>query len=117
VELRAYTRQQARRRCSSIVLVLTGLTLSTAVLGILPALRLAWIFTALTGILLLAIVGLIAYAREIEAQQERWMTPSTWADERETFDDPYSYPGAATAGLPGAWDDEDDFPQQAVAGS
>ena len=29
--------------------------------------RLAWVFTGLTGLAALALVGLIAYAREIEA--------------------------------------------------
>lgn len=125
-ELQAYRRQEARRRCSNILLVLTGLTISTAVLGVLPALRPAWILTALTGLAVLGIIGLVAYAREIEAQRER----------RHDADDPYpgtpvsdvayhsypgaydddSYPGAAESGYPGAWDDQDDVPRRAAAG-
>jgi hypothetical protein len=133
-DLQDYRRQQARRRCSSILLVLTGLTLSTALLGALPALRPAWIMTALTGVLLLGIVALMAYARQIDAQNRRSSLPVR-ADEGEavdTYDTHESYAayesfdsyegydfrrGAAESGFPGAWDDEDDFPQQAMAGS
>lgn len=110
-ELHAYRRQQARRRCSSMLLALTGLTVSTALLGMLPALRLAWIFTGLTGAVLLGMVGLIAYARELQAQQRRWAAPQIWVDDQGD-----AFVGAAEAGFPGAWDDEEDIPRHAAAG-
>jgi hypothetical protein len=119
VELQAHRRRQARRRCSSILLVLTGLTVTTGILGMLPALHLAWIFTALCAIALVALVGLIAYARELRAQGMRWAPSRVGAEERdelEELEEYGAYLGAAESGYPGAWDDEDDFPRQAVAG-
>lgn len=111
-ELQAHRRQLARRRRSSILLVLTGLTFTTAILGTLPALRLAWVFTALSGLALLAVVGLIAYAREIEGLGERRSTRPARTGGIQAFD---TIPDA-TAGYPGAWDEEDDYPRQAAAG-
>jgi hypothetical protein len=111
-ELQGHRRQQARRRRANILLVLTGLTLTTAILGTLPALRLAWIFTVLTGLALLAVVGLIAYARELQAQGERRTMRPAWhgIEEFEAAPDP------ALSGYPGAWDEEDDYPRQTATG-
>ena len=75
-------------------------------------------------------VGLIAYARELQAQATRWAPSPVGADGREEFEElgeleayegygaSGTYLGAAESGYPGAWDedDEDDFPRQAVAG-
>jgi hypothetical protein len=130
VEVQAYRRQQARRRCSSILLVLAGLTVTTGILGMLPGLAMAWVFTALCAIALVAMVGLIAYARELQAQATRWAPSPVGADGREELEELQAYEGyegygasgtylgAAESGYPGAWDevDEDDFPRQAVAG-
>jgi hypothetical protein len=120
VELQAYRRQQARRRCSSILLVLTGLTVTSGILGMLPGLHLAWVFTSLCAIALVAMVGLIAYAREFQAQGTRWAPSPVGAEERDERDEREAYGahlGAAESGYPGAWDDEDDLlPRQAVAG-
>ena len=127
VELQAYRRQQARRRCSSILLVLAGLTVTTGILGMLPTLHLAWVLTALCAVALVAMVALIAYARELQGQATRWAPSPLDADRREEFEEleeyesygaPGAYLGAAESGYPGAWDedDEDDFPRQAVAG-
>jgi hypothetical protein len=129
-ELQAYRRQQARRRRSSILLVLAGLTITTGILGMLPALHLAWVLTALSAIALVAMVGLIAYASELQAQAPRLARSPLGAgggEEREAVEayEEYEgygasgvYLGAAESGYPGAWDedDEDDFPRQAVAG-
>ncbi len=111
-ELQAYRRHEARRRCTTMVRVLTGLTISTALLGILPSLRMAWVFSALTGVVLVAMVGLIAYARELEAQRGSRRPPPQWAVESEPAD---PHEGTAQAGYPGAWDDED-LPRQAAGG-
>jgi hypothetical protein len=112
-QLQGHRRQQARRRRSTILLMLTALTFTTAVLGTLPALRLAWVFTALTGLALLGVVGLIAYAREIGAQGARRGLRPAWTDGVESF---APVPDAAGAGYPGAWDEDDDYPQQAMGG-
>ena len=72
----AYRRQQARQRCTVVLRFLTVAAISTGLLGVLPSLRLAWIFTALTGLAALALVGLIAYAREVEGQRRPRPTSS-----------------------------------------
>jgi hypothetical protein len=101
-ELVAYRRHQARQRCTLVLRVLTAVAIGTGILGVVPSLRPAWIVTALTGIGALALVGLIAYAREVEGQRRvrprRLTTP--YGDERTTFS------GSAQAGHPGAWDEE-----------
>ena len=79
------------------------------------------LITGLTGALLLAMVGLIAYAREFQSQPERWATtPSpSWGDGGTYADDDesgWSYRAAAEAGYPGAWDEEDDYPRHAATG-
>jgi len=115
--LAAYRRQRGRRRCTLVLRLLTAAAISSGLLGMLPSLRLAWIFTAFTGIAALALVALIAHARELEGQRRhRTRAPVHYADER----DPYI--GPAQAGLPGAWDDEweeesdEDTPQRRAAG-
>jgi hypothetical protein len=115
-QLQGHRRQQARRRRSSLLLVLTGLTFTTAILGTLPALRLAWVFTVLTGLALLGVVGLIAYARQIEGQTVRFASPA-WAGQGGEMDGRDSYLDAAASGYPGAWDEDDDYPRQAAGGS
>ena len=104
VEVPAFHREQARRRCTTLLRCLTGVAISTALIGLFPAMHLAWVFTGLTGLAALGLVGLMAYAKEIEAEQARRRfrraaaTPVALA----------SAGGAATAGHPGAWDDGDD---------
>ena len=121
-ELAAYRRVQARQRCTTLLRVLMGITLVTAGMGVVPSLRLAWIFTGVSGLLALGVMGLIAYAREIEAQQEHRQRRLAQAGyEREdavVIVDDSDYPdyGAAEAGHPGAWDDEEVVPRHAAAG-
>ena len=69
--LPAYRREQARRRCTTFLRCLCGVAISTGLIGIFPGMHLAWIFTGLSGLAALGLVGLMAYAREIEAQQAR----------------------------------------------
>jgi len=116
-ELAAYRRQQARQRCTFVLRVLVGAAITTGILGALPALRLAWIFTGIAGIGALALAGLIAYAREVEGQRRqsrpRPLDSRQWDDatpEVTTFDDDGSdvVRGAAQAGFPGAWDEVED---------
>ena len=48
---------------------LCGVAVSTGLIGMLPGMHLAWIFTGLAGLAALGLVGLMAYARELEAEQ------------------------------------------------
>lgn len=99
--LAAYQREVARRRCTTVLQVLAVLAIGTGILGIVPSLRLAWIFSGITGMAALGLVGLIAYAREIEVQRRVHARP------------PSPRPGSrvagastsARAGYPGAWDE------------
>jgi hypothetical protein len=112
--LAEHRRQQARQRCSLLLRCLVGLAISTGLIGMFPALHLAWIFTGLTGIAALALFGLIGYAREVEAERERRRRRSGSYDEA-AYEEWDSY-GAAEAGYPGAWDEEDEFlPRRAAA--
>ena len=89
-------------------LLLVG-TAITALLGMLPALRMAWIFTALTGAAAVALIGLIAYAREVEGQRR----PRPMARLAHLDLDPFTT--FARSGHPGAWDEDDDTPPRRVA--
>jgi hypothetical protein len=67
-DLPAYRRELARRRCMVVLRCLCGVAISTGIIGIWPGLHLAWIFTALSGLAALGLVGLMAYAKELETQ-------------------------------------------------
>jgi hypothetical protein len=116
-ELAAYRRQQARQRCTFMLRLLAAAAISTGILGALPALRLAWVFTGLTGIAAFALVGLIAYAREVEGQRQQ-RQPRRHA-QMVARDDRYgpSTPSisAAQSGFPGAWDEESGPEERQVA--
>ena len=101
-DLSVYRRDQARRRCTMLLRCLVGVAISTGLIGMFPGMHLAWIFTALSGVAALALVGLIGYARELEAQQRSRRTRAARAEIAAQGVDP------ASAGYPGAWD-EDDF--------
>ena len=112
-ELAAYRRQQARRRCTFVLRLLVGVAITTGILGVLPAFRLAWIFTGITGIAALALAGLIAYAREVEGQRRQSRPgPSNYGGREGTVvdeDRAAVFSGAAQAGFPGAWDEDEDI--------
>ncbi len=97
VDVARFRREQARNRCTVLLRCLSVAAISTGLIGILPGLHLAWIFTALSGVAALALVGLIGYAKELEAQKEQQRARRAQA---RRFADP------AAAGHPGAWDDE-----------
>jgi hypothetical protein len=114
-ELSAYRRQQARQRCTFVLRLLGAAAISTGILGVLPNLRLAWVFTGITGVAALALAGLIAYAREVEGR--RLHSRTRRVDHVPTFDDdgPGLLSRPAQSGLPGAWDEEDyggEFPPE-----
>jgi hypothetical protein len=96
-DLGQFRREQARNRCTVLLRCLGGVAISTGLIGILPGMHLAWIFTALSGVAALALVGLIAYAKDLEVQLERQRARRA---ESRRFVDP------AAAGHPGAWDDD-----------
>jgi hypothetical protein len=119
--LAAYRRQQARQRCTAVLRLLTAAAISTGILGFVPSLRLAWVFTGLTGLAALGLIGLIAHARDVEGQRRpRPGARAAYRDDHsrdEQFDDEHPYHRAARAGLPGAWDEEDEAPlRRASAG-
>jgi hypothetical protein len=116
IELAAYRRQQARARCTMLLRGLTAMVLVTGVIGAIPGLHLAWAFTGVFGLSALGLVGLIGYARELEAERRRrsrYASTPYWDD----VDVDYA-PMPASAGYPGAWDLEDEeyeMPRQAAA--
>ena len=105
-DLRTLRREEARRRCTVLLRCLIGVAVSTGLIGLWPGMHLAWVFTGLTGFAALALVGLMAYAKEVEAEQRlrgarrRPYRRDVVADAEETSFDP------ASAGYPGAWDEE-----------
>jgi hypothetical protein len=109
-DLSHHRRQEARRRCDMLLRCLCGVAISTGIIGLWPGMHLAWIFTGLAGLAALALVGLIAYARELEEQKRSRGSRRGERVEAERHVDP------ASAGYPGAWDDEDDYemPQAAA---
>ncbi len=70
-DLQAFRRDQARRRCTMLLRCLCGVAISTGIIGMWPGMHLAWVFTCLAGVAALGLVGLIAYARELEGEQRR----------------------------------------------
>ena len=104
VDLREFRREQARRRCTMLLRCLGGVAISTGLIGVFPGMHLAWVFTGLSGVAALGLVGLMAYAKELEAEQRRRR------DRIEVGRGPHGGVGAldpAMAGYPGAWDDDD----------
>jgi hypothetical protein len=96
-----FRREQARRRCTMLLRCLGGIAISTGLIGLFPGMHLAWVFTGLSGLAALGLVGLMAYAKELEAQQFRRRS------RHEVLDPAPRTDGSATAGYPGAWDDDD----------
>jgi hypothetical protein len=111
VDLRALRRDEARRRCSMLLRCLGGIAVTTGIIGLWPGMHLAWIFTGLTGLTALGLVALMAYANELQEQQRMRRSRS-----RGPASDAGGHVDPATAGFPGAWDDDEAFeaPQAAA---
>jgi hypothetical protein len=110
VDVRLLRRDQARRRFGVILRCLGGVAVSTFVIGLWPGTHLAWIFTALTGLPALALLGLMAYANEVKEERRR---RGSWRSEQVV--DAAGYIDPATAGYPGAWDDDEPFEEPRAA--
>ncbi len=106
-DLPAFRREQARRRCTMLLRCLCGVAVSTGIIGMWPGMHLAWVFTGLAGLAALGLVGLIAYAKEIEAERQR----RQWRQEQLPAPDGGGAAHLATAGHPGAWDEDFEEPQ------
>jgi hypothetical protein len=108
-DLRALRRDEARRRFTLLLRCLGAVAVSTLIIGLFPGMHLAWVFTALSGLPALALVGLMAYAKEVEAQQRthhharRPVASHRDGASEEQGEDAFD---RATAGYPGAWDNE-----------
>jgi hypothetical protein len=101
VALPAFRREQARRRCTTLLRCLAGVAISTGLIGLFPGMHLAWVITGLSGLAALGLVGLMAYAKELEAEQTRRRS------RQEVFHSAQQTDQTAMAGYPGAWDDDD----------
>ena len=112
-DLTAFRREQARRRCTTLLRWLCGIAISTGLIGVFPSMHVAWIFTALSGLTALGLVGLMAYAKELEAEQRRRRARVG----RMAADTPTVHQRAdpAASGFPGAWDDADDVEARVAA--
>jgi hypothetical protein len=108
-DLPSFRREEARRRCTTLLRCLSGVAVSTGLIGMFPGLHLAWVFTGLAGVAALALVGLMAYAKEIEAEQVRRRSRGEAGRMASQFGfEPVMSAGLdeAVAGFPGAWDDD-----------
>lgn len=106
MELAMHKREEARRRCTLLLRLLTATAISTAIIGAMPSFRLVWIVAGLSGVAALALLGLMGYARELEAQRDRRVAAQGVTYDGgydEYYEDDYQ---TAQAGFPGAWDDE-----------
>ena len=100
VAMPAFRRDQARRRCTMLLRCLGGVAISTGLIGLLPGMHLAWVITALSGLATVGLIGLMAYAKEIEAEKARRRS-------RQEVHVGQRADQTAMAGYPGAWDDDD----------
>jgi hypothetical protein len=106
-DLSQFRREQARNRCTVLLRCLTGIAVSTGLIGIFPGMHLAWIFTALSGVAALALVGLIGYAKELQVQQER---------QRARRAEARRFADAAALDPGGEWDDGHYQPRRVAEG-
>jgi hypothetical protein len=97
----SFRREQARRRCTVLLRCLAGVAIATGLIGLFPGMHLALVFTGLSGLAALGVVGLMAYAKELEAEQARRRSRRDVVAAGPPVED------LATTGYPGAWDDDD----------
>jgi len=112
VELAAHRREQARRRCTLSLRLLTAATITSGIVGMLPSARMVWVATGIFGLALLGLIALMGYAREVEALHRR--SGSAYGVGMANPFDPGMPLRPAVAGYPGAWDDELDLTPRAA---
>ena len=100
-------RDDAARHC---FVAWGGVVISTGLIGLFPGMHLAWVFTGLSG------VGSVR-ARRPDGLRQRALGRAGPAapSRREVRSGAPQAEGLATAGYPGAWDDDDFEVPQAVA--
>jgi uncharacterized membrane protein YuzA (DUF378 family) len=106
--LPAYRRELARRRCTVLLAGLAGVALITGLMGTAPGMQLAWIFTGLSGLAALGLVGLMAYAKAVETEL-RLRRARAWTREREDFsvpDERFADGAHDQGAYQGTWHDE-----------
>ena len=115
MELAHHRREEARRRCTLLLRLLTATAVSTAIIGAMHSFRLVWIVTVLSGVAALGLLGLMGYARELEVKRDRRMAEQPRYEgsldgyygedyyQEAYYEEPYA---TAQSGFPGAWDDE-----------
>lgn len=110
-----YARRQVLKRRRDIFLALIGTFFLTALLGVVPSLRLLWAVTVISGLALGGYIALMNYARRLrlERREEEWRRAtrarSGSADRDRVI---------ARSGPNGGWFEEDGYaePQYALAG-
>ena len=110
-DLRVFRREEARRRFTTLLRLLGGIALTTAIIGLWPGMHLAWVFTGLTGLAALGLIGLMAYAKEVEAEQRMSRRRRASVDHADSG----SFVDPASAGYAGGSDEEfDEMPRVAA---
>lgn len=106
VDPSVYRHEEARRRCTLLTRLLCAVAVSTLLIGMWPRLHLVWVLTAVAGLAALGLVGLMAYAKELQAQQRRRARlRRTLARARNA---------AAAAAPSETWEDDDTMPTAAA---
>jgi hypothetical protein len=98
-QLPAYRRELARRRCMILLWGLCGVAILTGLIGMWPRLHVVWVVTALSGLAALGLVGLMAYARELETEMR---IRRARAASRAISDEPHD---PLVGEVAGKWDD------------
>jgi uncharacterized membrane protein YuzA (DUF378 family) len=102
--LPAYRRELARRRCTVLLAGLTGVAIITGFMGTAPGMQVAWVFTGLSGLVALGLVGLMSFAKAVETEL-RLRRARAWTREREAFSEPHERFGDGARDR-GTWNDD-----------
>ena len=109
-ELPSLRREQARRRCTTLLRCLGGVAVSTGLIGVFPGMHLAWIVTGLSGLAALGLVGSDGLRQRARGRARSPPPPECCPSGRRR-----RFIGSASAGYPGAWDEDDFEVPQAAA--
>lgn len=115
-------RSLARRRRRDTLMVLLLATVLTFLIGLIPGAGVAWMVTAVSGVALVAYVGMLVHLRSMAQERERKLhplRPAASVGSRRPFDgapsgdDRYGFDGFAYDGN-GGHDDRGRFDERAV---